>query len=74
MFSQLFCYVCETCRIKAHGLSFSVVEGIAVPASLKVVFKELAEDVAGFVTPSHGCLEKWAGRGVLLLNTILTVE
>lgn len=58
---------------QAHGLCFSVSKGIAPPPSLKNIFKELHRDL-GIQTPSHGCLEKWAGQGVLLLNTILTVR
>jgi uracil-DNA glycosylase len=38
------------------------------------MFKELVNDVSGFKTPPHGCLEKWAQQGVLLLNATLTVE
>lgn len=58
---------------QAHGLSFSVQKGIAKPPSLRNIFKELQEDV-GVVPPSHGCLESWAKNGVLLLNTVLTVQ
>ena len=58
----------------AHGLAFSVLQGVRpLPASLKNIYKELASDV-GFVAPVHGYLEEWAKRGVLLLNTVLTVE
>jgi uracil-DNA glycosylase len=58
----------------AHGLAFSVLPDIRpVPASLKNIYKELASDV-GFTAPTHGYLEEWAKRGVLLLNTVLTVE
>lgn len=59
---------------QAHGLSFSVQPHIAPPPSLINIYKELATDIPGFVIPSHGCLEKWARQGVLLLNTVLTVE
>jgi uracil-DNA glycosylase len=58
---------------QAHGLSFSVPKGIKPPPSLVNIYKELAEDV-NFVIPQHGCLEHWADQGVLLLNSVLTVE
>ncbi len=58
---------------QAHGLSFSVKPGIAPPPSLLNMYKELAQDV-GFQIPSHGYLVEWAKQGVLLLNTVLTVE
>lgn len=58
---------------QAHGLSFSVPEGIKPPPSLANIFKELHTDV-NFVVPTHGNLLKWAQQGVLLLNAILTVE
>lgn len=58
---------------QAHGLSFSVPHGVAVPPSLKNIYKELANSIPGFITPEHGCLEHWAQQGVLLLNTVLTV-
>jgi uracil-DNA glycosylase len=58
---------------QAHGLSFSVADGIAAPPSLINIFKELKEDVA-ITTPTTGNLEKWAKQGVLLLNAALTVE
>jgi len=57
---------------QAHGLSFSVEQG-AYPPSLKNVFKELVDDL-GVPYPSTGNLTKWAKQGVLLLNTVLTVE
>lgn len=60
-------------RGQAHGLSFSVRDGIALPKSLQNIFKELQEDV-GFRIPQSGCLEKWAKQGVLMLNTVLTVR
>jgi hypothetical protein len=54
---------------QAHGLSFSVGRGVAVPPSLKNIYQELETDLAGaFKRPSHGNLEAWAKRGVLLLN------
>lgn len=58
----------------AHGLAFSVLPDVRpIPASLKNIYKELTNDV-GFMAPSHGNLEQWAARGILLLNTVLTVE
>lgn len=59
---------------QAHGLAFSVQKHIDIPPSLKNIYKELADDVAGFHIPEHGCLQKWAEQGVLLLNTVLTVR
>ena len=58
---------------QAHGLCFSVQRGVQPPPSLKNIFKELHADL-GVPIPSHGNLEKWAKQGVLLLNTVLTVE
>ena len=58
---------------QAHGLCFSVPPGVAPPPSLQNMFKELQSDL-GFKIPNHGCLEYWAGQGVLLLNAVLTVE
>lgn len=58
---------------QAHGLAFSVQDGIAFPPSLRNIFKELQSDV-GCSRPSSGNLEPWARQGVLLLNTVLTVE
>ena len=58
---------------QAHGLCFSVPEGIAVPPSLVNIYKELESDL-GIPRRSHGNLEHWARQGVLLLNTCLTVE
>jgi ATP-dependent DNA helicase PIF1 len=58
----------------AHGLAFSVEPDVRpIPASLKNIYKELVSDV-DFKAPNHGNLEEWAKRGVLLLNTVLTVE
>ncbi|PTL90817.1 uracil-DNA glycosylase [Halomonas litopenaei] len=58
---------------QAHGLCFSVREGVKPPPSLVNIYKELAQDLG--VTPvNHGHLEAWARQGVLLLNTSLTVE
>lgn len=58
---------------QAHGLSFSVPAGVAIPPSLRNIYKELALEYSDFQTPNHGCLESWAQQGVLLLNTALTV-
>jgi uracil-DNA glycosylase len=58
---------------QAHGLSFSVKPGMRIPPSLLNIYKELADDV-GFTPPNHGYLEEWARQGVLLLNSVLTVE
>ena len=58
---------------QAHGLCFSVLPGVEVPPSLQNIYKELARDT-GFVAPGHGWLMPWAKRGVLLLNSVLTVE
>jgi len=58
---------------QAHGLCFSVQRGVATPPSLANIFKELQADV-GLPIPSHGNLAGWAQRGVLLLNTTLTVR
>ncbi|MBQ1028245.1 uracil-DNA glycosylase [Micromonospora sp. C95] len=58
---------------QAHGLSFSVREGVSVPPSLRNVFKELGEDL-GVPKPGSGNLDGWAAQGVLLLNSVLTVR
>jgi len=58
---------------QAHGLCFSVPPGVPVPPSLLNIYKELERDT-GFIRPDHGCLLPWARRGVLLLNSVLTVE
>ena len=58
---------------QAHGLCFSVLPGVPVPPSLLNIYKELERDT-GFIRPDHGCLLPWARRGVLLLNSELTVE
>ncbi len=58
---------------QAHGLCFSVAPGVPAPPSLKNIFKELQRDL-GLPVPNHGCLQRWAEQGVLLLNTSLTVE
>lgn len=57
---------------QAHGLAFSVNPGVKLPPSLRNVFRELATDL-GVGVPKSGCLLPWAERGVLLLNTVLTV-
>ncbi len=58
---------------QAHGLSFSVPKGVKPPPSLKNIFLELNHDL-NIPMPTHGCLEKWADQGVLLLNATLTVR
>ncbi len=58
---------------QAHGLSFSVPDGIKTPPSLKNIYKEIASDL-GKEIPQSGNLEHWAKQGVLLLNATLTVE
>jgi uracil-DNA glycosylase len=58
---------------QAHGLCFSVRPGVPPPPSLQNIFKEIQRDL-GFRPPDHGCLTPWADRGVLLLNSVLTVQ
>ena len=58
---------------QAHGLCFSVQQGVAVPPSLQNIYKELHADL-GLPVPSHGNLMQWAEQGVLLLNAVLTVR
>lgn len=58
---------------EAMGLCFSVPRGVSVPPSLRNIFKELKTDL-GVDPPNHGDLTTWARNGVLLLNSILTVE
>ncbi|TCB33036.1 uracil-DNA glycosylase [Acinetobacter sp. ANC 4910] len=58
---------------QAHGLSFSVQRGVALPPSLRNIFHELHADI-GVEIPRHGDLTHWAEQGVLLLNSVLTVE
>lgn len=58
---------------QAHGLCFSVMDGVPFPKSLINIFKELRDDV-GFEIPMSGNLEKWARQGILLLNATLTVR
>lgn len=59
---------------QAHGLAFSVPDGIAFPPSLKNIFKELETDIPDFKIPKSGDLSYWARQGVLLLNATLTVN
>jgi uracil-DNA glycosylase len=59
---------------QAHGLAFSVLPGVKPPPSLANIYKEIVTDIDGFEIPQHGCLQSWAEQGVLLLNTVLTVE
>ncbi|MDF2690682.1 MAG: Uracil-DNA glycosylase [Gammaproteobacteria bacterium] len=58
---------------QAHGLCFSVKPGIALPPSLKNIYKEINEEL-GIPPAQHGCLIDWAKQGVLLLNAVMTVE
>ena len=58
---------------QAHGLSFSVENDVAIPPSLKNIYKELHDDMGCYI-PNNGNLTKWAKQGVLLLNSVLTVE
>ena len=58
---------------QAHGLCFSVQDGVAFPPSLQNIFKEISSDL-GVPIPTSGNLERWARQGVFLLNSILTVE
>lgn len=58
---------------QAHGLCFSVAPGVPLPPSLVNIYKEIEEDL-GVVMPVDGCLESWARQGVLLLNSVLSVE
>jgi uracil-DNA glycosylase len=58
---------------QAHGLCFSVPPGVRPPPSLANIYKELESDL-GISRPRHGFLEQWAKQGVLLLNSVLTVE
>ena len=59
---------------QAEGLSFSVPKGMGIPPSLRNIYKELDQDDVDFTNPGHGHLENWAKQGVLLLNSVLTVE
>ena len=58
---------------QAHGLCFSVKPDVAIPPSLVNIYKELESDIGCYV-PNNGYLVKWAKQGVLLLNTVLTVQ
>lgn len=58
---------------QAHGLSFSVKPGVAIPPSLVNIYQELHDDL-GCKIPNNGYLEKWADQGVLMLNAVLTVQ
>ena len=58
---------------QAHGLCFSVQPGVPLPPSLVNIYKELRDDL-GIPPSSNGCLVNWAKQGVLLLNSVLTVE
>ncbi|AJI46479.1 uracil-DNA glycosylase [Francisella philomiragia] len=59
---------------QAHGLAFSVQQGVDIPPSLRNIYKELERSITEFKIPEHGCLINWAKQGVFLLNTTLTVE
>ena len=58
---------------QAHGLCFSVKPGVEIPPSLRNIYQELHNDL-GCPIPNHGCLTKWTGEGVLLLNAVLSVR
>ena len=58
---------------QAHGMSFSVKKGVKIPPSLENIYKEINSDL-GLPIPNHGYLMQWANQGVMLLNTVLTVE
>ncbi len=58
---------------QAHGLCFSVMPGVAIPPSLENILKEIQHEF-DYPRPDHGCLISWARQGVLLLNSVLTVE
>lgn len=59
---------------QAHGMAFSVADTVKIPPSLSNIYKELSQDMTEFVIPDHGDLSEWAQQGVLLLNTVLTVQ
>lgn len=59
---------------QANGCSFSVPKHIRIPPSLKTIYKELSRDIPHFIPPVHGNLDAWVRQGVLLLNSVLTVE
>jgi uracil-DNA glycosylase len=58
---------------QAQGLCFSVAPGVAVPPSLVNIYKEIEQDL-GLTMPAHGCLDNWTQQGVLLLNSVLSVQ
>ena len=58
---------------QAHGLCFSVRPGVALPPSLRNIYREIEQEL-GISMPAHGCLTPWADQGVLLLNSVLSVE
>lgn len=58
---------------QAHGLCFSVRPGVQIPPSLVNIYREIKDDL-GIDPPGHGCLQGWAEQGVLLLNSVLSVE
>ena len=58
---------------QAHGMCFSVLPGVAIPPSLRNIYKELHSDL-GIAPVKHGYLQSWATQGVFLLNSVLTVE
>ena len=58
---------------QAHGLCFSVMPGVPTPPSLVNIYKEIKSDIGGFI-PDNGYLVPWAKQGVLMLNTVLTVQ
>lgn len=59
---------------QANGLCFSVNKEVALPPSLKNIFKELKNDISDFNVPNHGDLTKWAKQGILMLNSVLSVR
>ena len=59
---------------QAHGLCFSVSDGVPHPPSLKNIFKELQKEYSDFIIPKNGNLSSWAMQGVLLINAVLTVR
>ncbi|MBE6381251.1 MAG: uracil-DNA glycosylase [Lentisphaerae bacterium] len=59
---------------QAHGLAFSVPDGVKLPPSLRNIYKELADEYGWVFMPENGDLSSWARQGVLLLNTVLTVR
>ena len=59
---------------QSHGLSFSVPEGVKDPPSLRNIYKELAQSIPEFKIPESGNIEHWAKQGVLMINSVWTVE